>query len=80
MWTPAFWKDAAERAIKTGVQSLIATFGVGTTVLEMDWGAALAVSGTATLLSVLTSIVSEPVGDREQASLVENTGKHHLGE
>jgi hypothetical protein len=60
MWTKQFWKDAAERAIKTFAQALVAVFAVSqaTTVLNVDWKAALATAGTAVVVSLLTSIVS----------------------
>jgi hypothetical protein len=48
-----------ERAVKTFAQALLAVFVVsGTTVLNADWGSALAVAGTAVLVSFLTSLVS----------------------
>jgi len=64
MFTTSFLKAAAERAIKTLAQSLIAILAVGqTTVLTVDWQAALAVAATATLLSVLSSIASAGIGN-----------------
>lgn len=64
MFTMSFWKAAAERAIKTLAQSLIAILAVGqTTVLTVDWQAALAVAATATLLSVLSSVASAGMGN-----------------
>lgn len=63
MFTAVFWKAAAERAIKTLAQSLVAILAVGqTTILTVDWQQALAVAATATALSVLTSIASSGVG------------------
>ena len=64
MFTLSFAKAAAERAIKTLAQSLIAILAVGqTTVLSVDWQAALAVAATATLLSVLSSVASAGMGN-----------------
>lgn len=64
MFTIVFWKAAAERALKTFAQALIAVLAVGqTTVLSVDWQQALAVSGTAALLSVLSSIASGGLGN-----------------
>lgn len=57
IWTTAFWKGAAERAIKTAAQSLAAVFVVGTTsLLDVDWTVSLSVAGAAALASLLTSI------------------------
>ena len=59
LWTKQFWLGAAERAIKTIAQSLVAVLGVaGTGLLTVDWVAALSVAGAAGLASLLTSIGS----------------------
>jgi hypothetical protein len=59
LFTKEFWKDAAERALKTFAQALISVFVVsGVTVLNADWTTAFATGGTAVLLSFLTSLVS----------------------
>lgn len=59
MLSKEFWLDAFERAVKTFAQALLAVFLVsGVTVLNADWGTALATAGTAVLVSFLTSLVS----------------------
>lgn len=59
MFSKSFWLDAVERAAKTFAQVLIAVFTVsGVTVLNADWGTALATAGTAVLVSFLTSLLS----------------------
>ena len=64
----AFLKAMGERALKTFAQSLIAVGLVGATgILDVDWGAALSTAALATVLSVLSSIVSYPVGDKGPA-------------
>lgn len=64
MFTVQFWRAAAERALKTLAQSLIAVLAVGqTTILSVDWRQALAVAATATVLSVLTSVASAGAGN-----------------
>ncbi len=57
IWTLAFWKGAAERAIKTfaaTLAALLSASGIG--LLEVDWGQALSVSGLATLVSFLIAV------------------------
>lgn len=58
IWTKAFWAGLGERAIKTAAQSLAASFVVGVTLLNLDWEQALALAGTTTLASILTSIAN----------------------
>ena len=59
MITGKFWTAAAERALKTAAQSLLVTLGAGAiNILEVPWGAALAVAGGGAVASLLTSIVS----------------------
>ncbi|MEV8017609.1 holin [Streptomyces sp. NPDC086554] len=63
MWTAVFWKATAERAIRTFAQSLGAVLVAGaTTLLDVDWQAALATAGMATLLAVLTAVGAANVG------------------
>lgn len=64
MWNKQFALATLERALKTFAQALIAVFAAGSvTLLDVDWTQALAVSGTAALISVLTSIVSSGIGN-----------------
>ena len=71
MWTIAFWKDTAERAIKTFAQvfSVFITAGV-TGLLDVEWLVALSIAGGATLFSVLTSVASAPASTPGTASIV----------
>lgn len=64
-----FWLAAAERAIKTFAQALVALFVAGVTVLTIDWQQGLAVAGTAALVSLLTSVASLRLGPFEGPSL-----------
>lgn len=65
MWTAGFWKATAERALRTFAQSLAAVLVAGaTTLLDVDWKAALATAGMATLLAVLTAVGAANVGAR----------------
>lgn len=70
MFTLVWLKDAGERAAKTFAQSLLATLSLGgADVLHLDWAQTLSVATTATLISVLTSVVSVGVGNSGTASL-----------
>lgn len=71
MWSKQFWKDTAERAIRTFAQALIAILGAGAVnILAVDWGQALSVAAGAALISVLTSIAASGFGDKGTPSLV----------
>jgi hypothetical protein len=77
MWSSTYWQDVAERCAKTAAQSLLAVWGVGVlNLLQVDWTSALGVAGGAAVLSVLTSIVSLPVGAPGSPSLLSGGGRH----
>jgi hypothetical protein len=58
MWSAAFWRNLAERAVKTAAQALLGMLGTSALgILSVDWAQALSVVGGAVLASVLTSIV-----------------------
>lgn len=64
MYDIRFWKAAGERAVKTLAQTLVALIGANAvSVMDLDWGQMLGVAGTATILSVLTSIASANFGN-----------------
>jgi hypothetical protein len=71
MWNLAFWKTAAERALRTLAQVLLSLIVVGETgFMDVDWIQALSVAGLAALASILMSIVATGIGDKGTASLV----------
>jgi hypothetical protein len=71
MFTRAFWTAALERAVKTFAQTAAALIGADAIdVLEIDWASVAGVSGTAALVSVLTSIASIPLSNGNSPSLV----------
>jgi hypothetical protein len=71
MWTTAFWKDAAERAIRTFAQALLAMLGTDLVgITELDWPQLLAVGATAAVVSLLTSVVATGVGDKGTTSFI----------
>lgn len=69
--TAAFWISTLERAFKTFAQALAAAFGaVGLGIMDAPWQGALSLGGMAALLSVLSSVVSAPIGPDGSPSLV----------
>ena len=72
MLTAQFWAGATDRAVKSFAQSLIVlwTADAGFNVLEIAIGPTFGVAVGAAALSLLTSIVSAPVGDRGSTSLI----------
>ncbi|MEI5102426.1 holin [Streptomyces sp. PmtG] len=63
MWSAAFWKATAERAIRTFAQALAAVLVAGAAnLLDVAWAAAFGTAGMAALLAVLTALGSAKVG------------------
>ena len=57
IWTTAFWKGAAERAIKTFFQVFVALIGTSAVIVQdVDWVYIASGSVLATILSIATSI------------------------
>lgn len=78
MWTLKFWKQAAERSIKTGAQSgLVVLSGDLVNAWQLDYGDMSGIVLGGMLLSVLTSLASMRVGDSDSASLVQ-TGRTRI--
>lgn len=64
MWKRSFWKNVAERAVKTFAQSLGAIFVAdGTGLLDTDWTGSLSMAGMASLISVLMTVGGGKVAD-----------------
>jgi hypothetical protein len=79
MWTRVFWLATAERAAKSLAQCLIGLW-IGDTafdLVQVDWRHALGLAAGAAALSVLTSIVSAPIGSTGSPSLVDETPARH---
>lgn len=73
LFTGSFWVDAFERACKTIGQALLSMWlvgGVTPNLLTVDWKNALGVAVTAAILSLVTSIVSLPIGESGSPSLL----------
>ena len=71
LFTSGFWKQAAERAVKSAVQAVIG-LGVldGANVLHFDWKLAALTAGGALLLSLATSVVTSGIGQPGDPSMV----------
>lgn len=77
--TAAFWKDAGERAFKSAVQGFAVGAGIlkiGSTVVAehveiigMPWAAAASTAGGMAIASLVSSVLSAPVGGSGTASL-----------
>lgn len=71
MFTASFWKDAAERAVKTVAQALIAILAADTfDWMSADWQAVAGTAITAGVLSLLSSIAGIGMGSKGSPSLV----------
>lgn len=78
MWTALFWKQVAERAVKSFAQAILALFTADEvfSILEVDLKKVLGVAALALVASVLTSLLSVGVGpEKESPSLTETTPK-----
>ena len=74
MFDQRFWIAAAERAIKTFAQALLALIGTGMVgIMELDWLQIFSVAATATVVSLLTSVVSANFGPNPGPSLADET-------
>jgi hypothetical protein len=69
VYTLTFWKDAAERAIRTAAQALLALWATDVSgVLAVDWVQAGSVSALAALMSLLMSVAATGTGSQDSAS------------
>ena len=65
--TKEWFKKAGIRAIKTMAQTVASMLTVGQTFFEVNWANVLAVSATAAVISICTSIVGIPeVGESNE--------------
>lgn len=67
-----FWTGALDRAVKSFAQALLLLWGAdqGFNLFEIDVLPAFGVAAGAAVLSLLTSVVSSPVGDKHTTSLL----------
>jgi hypothetical protein len=74
MFDNKFWVAAAERAIKTFAQTLVALMGTEMLgVHEFEWGMSLSAAAFAGLLSLVTSLASANFGANPGPSLVDES-------
>lgn len=76
----AFWRDLAERAGVTAIETLVALMLAdgAFNVLTFNWATALTVTLSTTVLSVAKSLAAGQVGDPDTASLVATRGPGRL--
>jgi Putative lactococcus lactis phage r1t holin len=66
-----FWRLAIERAVKTFAQTLAAVLGAGGIgLIDAAWLTALSTAAVASLVSLLTSVASAPIGRPNDPSLL----------
>jgi len=53
-----FWRAAGIRALRTAAQTAIAAIGTAKIMTEINWMVVLSTTAVATILSLLTSIVT----------------------
>lgn len=74
MFTVHYWKQAAERAVKTAAQTVIAGLALSNAgpvdAFQFDYKLALGFACGGAFLSVLTSVASSGFGDDDSPSLV----------
>ena len=71
MRSKQFWADAAERAVRTFAQALVAVLVAGFVFTDAAaWGEALLSAAIAALVSLLTSVAASGVGSPDSPSLL----------
>lgn len=72
MFTTSFWKQAAERAVKSAAQALLLLWAAdaGFNVINADFAVAGGTAAGAAVLSLLTSVVTSGVGEKNDPSMV----------
>jgi hypothetical protein len=71
VFTAQFWKETAERAVKTAAQSALLVIGADQmNALTADWGDVAGFASGGAILSVLTSLASSKWGPPDSPSLV----------
>lgn len=74
MFTASFWKQAIERAVKTAAQVSVVFLGGSQVALDLwtiDPAKLAGIAAGGFVLSILTSVGSEPFGPTEDPSIVD---------
>lgn len=72
MWTWKFWREALERAVKSAAQALLLALSGDKVfnVLQADWQVLVGAAAGGAVLSILTSLISLPVGADDSPSAI----------
>jgi hypothetical protein len=71
MFKLEFWKQSLERAVKTFAQTAGSLFAANSVnILNTDWVNIVGISLGSGVLSILTSIASLPVGEKNSPSIL----------
>ena len=71
MWSISYWKQTAERAVRTAAQVALSFWVVGETgILDVDWQQFASVVGLAALASIAMSLVGSGLNNPENPSFV----------
>ena len=71
MWSLSFWKQTAERAVRTAAQVALSFWVVGETgILDVDWQQFWSVTAVAAMASVAMSLVGSGLNDPDNPSMV----------
>lgn len=74
MFTKSFWKQALERAIKTSAQAALLVIPAdAANIVHANVWVVLAAAGGGALISLLTSVVTSGVGEKDSPSAVSIT-------
>ena len=72
MFNIQWLRDAIERALKSAAQAIVLALGAsqGFDLFAADWQNVAGIAAGATVLSVLTSVISAPLGAKGSASVL----------
>lgn len=71
LYSVAFWKGAADRAIRAVAWVLISAWSAESVgLLDVDWAASLSMAGMAAVMSMLASIGAAPLGSDGSTAII----------